>query len=213
MNNLFLDGLAVELTSGATWALLYVALLYVVIRNSRTMTQILLITLCVALCLLLTAGVNECIVKPLVGRLRPTMNYSLRCDLHIVRGIVGSGFSFFSSHGANTFGLATFFALLFRSRLVAFALYFWALLNCWTRLYLGVHFPSDVLCGVIWGLLSGFVAYTAYVHFAKRLAISPRTMHPSLTPTGYNKRDLWVIVLALLLLLFYCLMRALWTCQ
>lgn len=76
----FLDALMLTLTSGYTWIPLYVALLYLVINNSETMSHIILVVGCVLLCVVLSGGICDYIVKPLVGRIRPINDYAL-CDV------------------------------------------------------------------------------------------------------------------------------------
>lgn len=67
----FVDGLMMALTSGFTWIPMYVALLYLVVKNSETMGQIVLVVACAALCVLLADGIADGIVKPSVERFRP----------------------------------------------------------------------------------------------------------------------------------------------
>lgn len=158
----FLDHLAIHFTSAFTWALLYLSLLYIVIKNSTTRRQLLLTLACVALCLLLSDGLPDGIVKPLVARLRPSHDPALRGLVHLVGGQRNTPYGFFSAHASNTFSLALFFGFLVRRRSLMVVLVTWSLINCWTRLYLGFHYPSDILVGLVWGAASGSTAYYVY---------------------------------------------------
>ena len=130
-DSIFLDGIVTMLTSGYTWILLYLALCYVVIKNNDTMYQIGITIWCALLCVLLADGLTDGIIKPLVGRPRPLNDPFIKHTIDIVAGSYDRQYSFFSAHATNTF-------------------------NCWTRLYLGMHYPSDIIVGLMWGACVGF---------------------------------------------------------
>ena len=155
-DSLFLDGLAMALTTASTWVPLYVALFYLVLKNNENVRQILLVVACAAACVLLAGTVDDTLVKPLVARWRPTHDPQIGILVDVVDGYRGGKYGFFSAHAANTFSVAVFFCLLVRSRALSVALVAWSLTNCWTRVYLGVHYPGDILCGLLWGGLVGF---------------------------------------------------------
>ena len=115
------------------------------------MRSIALILCSAALCYLLAGAVDDGIVKPIVARWRPTHDPVIGWQVDVVDGYRGGNFGFFSAHASNTFSIAVFFSLLVRSRLLTVSLVSWSLVNCWTRLYLGVHYPGDILCGLFWG--------------------------------------------------------------
>ena len=115
-DSLFVDNLAVILTSGLTWIPLYLSLLYVVIKNNETMKQIMLVIGCMILSIVLSDGVADFIVKPMVERLRPSNDPLIKYTVNVVEGIRGNSFSFFSAHASNTFCIAMFFSLLVRNK-------------------------------------------------------------------------------------------------
>ncbi len=194
-DSVLVDRLAMLLTSGLTWIPLYLALLYLVIKNNETMAQILLVVCCAGLCLLLAGGIDGGIVKPLVARPRPALDPVMKYSVRIVDGYRASGFSFFSAHTANTMSLAVFFSLLVRDRLFIAVMMLWSLVNCWTRLYLGVHYPSDILCGLLWGVLSGVASYVVFTHVYFRLTPKINYISSQYTRTGYSMADIDVVMM------------------
>lgn len=154
-HNMFSDAFALVLTSGWTWIAMYLTLLFVVIKNNETMAQIGLVILSCALCLLLADGMADGIMKPLTMRLRPINDPEVREMITLVAGVADKNYSFFSAHAANTMAISTFMALLMRNTRMTIALLIWSLINCWTRIYLGMHYPSDIAAGLLWGMISG----------------------------------------------------------
>ena len=155
-NSLFTDGVMSTLTAGVTWIPLYIALFYVVLKNNETMAQVLLTVGCAAACVLITAGITNLVVKPLVARPRPCDDPVIKYAIDVVSGVSAGNYSFFSAHAANTSALVMFMALLIRNRLFIVAMSLWSALNCYTRLYLGMHYPSDIIVGLMWGACVGF---------------------------------------------------------
>ena len=158
-----LDSIAMILTSGFTWIPLYLLLLFLIIRNYPRHAVWKIIG-CVALCLLLSDGLPDGIVKPLVGRLRPSHDPALSSVIHLVGNHRHTLYGFFSAHASNTMGIALFFTLLLHRPVLSAGLFSWVLVNCWTRMYLGLHYPSDILVGLLWGAVSATVAYKCLLH-------------------------------------------------
>lgn len=207
--SLFVDNLAVILTSGLTWIPLYLTLLYVVIKNNETMKQIMLIIGCVILCLAMSDGVADFIVKPLAGRLRPSHEPSIKYTIEIVEGYRGSLYSFFSAHASNTFSIAMFFSLLIRNKTFVCAMAAWSLANCWTRMYLGLHYPSDIFVGLIWGCVSGSFVYFIYIKSYLRMYPNFNYISSRYTSTGYNRLDADIVLLVLIMTLLYAIIHSL----
>ena len=206
--SLYLDGLVKTLTTAATWIPLYVSLFYLVIRNNDSVRKILTIVACAGLCVLLAGTIDDEIVKPLVARWRPTRDPQIGSLVDVVNDYRSGNYGFFSAHASNTFSIAIFFCLLVRSRLMSISMVLWSLTNCWTRLYLGVHFPGDILVGLLWGGLCGTLVYMLY----RRLVPQPVHVHSTqsspLTPSGYQFSDIDVVVAVLLFTVVYALLRS-----
>lgn len=193
----FLDGMMLVLTSGITWIPLYVALLYLVINNSETMAQIMLCAGAALLCVVLAGGVCDYIVKPLVGRLRPINDPMIRDVVWSVSALSTKSFSFFSSHAANTMSLTVFFSLLVRNSRLTAAMLLWTLTNCYSRIYLGMHFPSDVLAGMVWGAAVGTLVYSLHSRLLSHLSEGGEYISTQYTSKGYTIATVDIVVLTL----------------
>lgn len=206
--SLYLDGLIDTLTNAKTWIPLYVALFYMVVKNNDSVAKILLIVACAGLCVLLTGTIDDTIVKPTVARWRPTHDPVIGSMVDVVNQYRGGKYGFFSAHAANTFSVAVFFCLLVRSRLLSFMLICWSLLNCWTRVYLGVHFPGDILCGLLWGGVVGVLVYLFFYRVSRRLSTGMSYISSQYTSTGYQSTDIDVVISVLMFTFIYALLRA-----
>ena len=115
----------------------------------------------IALCILLSDQISSSLLKPLVARLRPTYNPEIADLIHTVNGYRGGRYGFVSSHAANAATFVTFTALIFRNRYYSILLSLLAFLTAYSRVYLGVHYVGDVLCGALIGVLVGMGVYFA----------------------------------------------------
>lgn len=197
-DSLFVDHLAVVYTNARTWIPLYLALFYVVLRSNETVARVLAVLAAAGLCVVLAGTIDDSLVKPMVARWRPTHDPEIGILVDVVNGYRGGNYGFFSAHAANTFSLAVFFSLLMRKRVLTLFLVGWSLVNCWTRIYLGVHYPGDILVGLMWGGLVGYAVYRLY----------SRVMQPA--PYDSKLCDIPVLVLCATYLLtvvsgFFCL--------
>lgn len=207
-DSLFFDGLMKTLTTATTWIPLYVALLYLVIKNNDSMKKVLLIVGAALLCVLLAGTIDDLFVKPTVARWRPARDGEIGFQVDIVNGYRGGRFGFFSAHAANTFSIAVYFMLLVRSRLLSAALILWSLVNCWTRLYLGVHYPGDILVGLLWGAVVGTFVWYFHQRLCKRLEFTTTYISEHYTKTGYQFSDADTVVSVLAFTLLYAVVRA-----
>ena len=107
-------------------------------------------------------------IRPFVQRLRPSNpDNPISSMIHLVNGYTGGRYGFPSCHAANTFALATILTLIIRDKSITVALFVWAFLVSYSRIYLGVHYPGDILGGMIWGIAISWLLYFIY-----RLCIS-----------------------------------------
>lgn len=197
-DSLFLDNLIMTLTNAKTWIPLYLGLFYVVLRTNKKVYDVLLILAAAGLCALLAGAVDDQIVKPLVARWRPTHDPEIGDLVDVVNGYRGGNYGFFSAHASNTFSIAIYFSLLMRRRLLTISLVLWSLINCYTRLYLGVHYPGDILVGLLWGGFVGWLVYRIYCRFT--------------IPATYTMRNCYVPIAIILLTILVAIVMAL-ICQ
>jgi undecaprenyl-diphosphatase len=202
-DSLYLDRLVRTLTNGLTWIPLYLSLFYMVMKNNDNFRRLLLVLGGAGLCVVLAGTVDDVIVKPLVARWRPTHDPQIGILVDIVDGYRGGKYGFFSAHASNTMSIATFFCWLARSRRLSITLVIWSLVNCWTRMYLGVHFLGDILVGLIWGITVGTGVYFLYRRLTRGMYM-PRNLNPvQYTTTCYRRQDCnWPVAVFIYTLLF-----------
>lgn len=157
----FLDCLMWLISGKLTWALMYATLLFVAFRKGWREGLVLLVL--TAVTVTLCDQISSSLIKPAVERLRPSRTEELAAIVHTVNGYHGGRYGFVSSHAANTFGSSVLVALILRRRALAWTVMLWAAVVSYSRIYLGVHFPGDVLCGAILGAVIGWGVYRLYL--------------------------------------------------
>lgn len=172
-----MDSIMMIITSTSTWIPLGLVILLYIYKNYGR-NNLLIVLLGMIVCVGLSDFITSGIIKPLVERFRPTQEPQLLGLVDIVNGYTGGRFGFCSSHAANTMSVAVFLSLIFRNRTHSCILIIWSLLNCWSRVYLGVHYVGDILAGLIIGAIVGYVIYSIANKYLRNQAIQ---MNSSLT--------------------------------
>ena len=150
LNTPWLDQIMWVVTNRFAWIPLYVALAVYIVRPDwrKGLTCLIFI----GLLILAVDQTIASLIRPVVGRLRPSWDTAMFGDsLHLVNGYRGGMYGFPSCHGANSFALATFIILYFRTRRAAAGMPLWAMLHAGSRVYLGVHYPGDIFVGAMIG--------------------------------------------------------------
>jgi len=148
-HNTFFDYLMTVFTAEIFWVPLYFITAFIIGKKYGKDSIIILISLGI---LILCADQFAGIVKHSVLRLRPSHDPMLMPFTHTFF-YRGGLYSFFSAHAANAFAYATFTILLFKNKNYTLFIIPWALLVVYTRIYLGLHYPGDIICGAISGML------------------------------------------------------------
>jgi undecaprenyl-diphosphatase len=204
----FIDGVALTLTKAGTWVPLYVSLLYVVVKNNINWRTIVLILASAGLCVLLAGTIDDEIVKPLVARWRPTHDPQIGSLVDVVNGYRGGNYGFFSAHASNTFSIALFFSLLVRHRWFTVGMVIYSLTNCWTRMYLGVHYPGDITVGLLWGTIVALSVFALFRYVNGRWVGNHTYSSFRTTSSGYKHSTLLVPLIVLALTFAYAFIRA-----
>ncbi len=157
-----LDPIMFVVTRTDFWIPLYLLLTFLIFRNYKKEGWMIMAG--IALAVLLADQITSGLMKPLFQRLRPSNEPSLRGLVHIVNEYYGGLYGFASSHAANTTAVALMVYLVLKDFYKMIWLVFgWTFIMCYTRIYLGVHYPGDILVGAIVGLFAGFAGYKFYL--------------------------------------------------
>lgn len=155
----WLDPIMFTLSKTWVWTPLYIFLLYHILKEYKVKSWSVL--LAIGLTILLADQITSSFMKPFFERLRPTREPDMEGLIHFVNGYKGGTFGFASSHAANTFGTAMFLWLLFKTSKPWMAwLFLYATVVSYTRIYLGVHYPGDILAGGAIGILCGWMSFS-----------------------------------------------------
>lgn len=168
LHNGFFDHVMVYASAKLFWIPFYLFLLYFIIKEFKWKT--LLILLFVAILITLSDQISVHAFKNVFQRLRPCHEEDLMMQVRLVQGC-GGQYGFVSNHATNSFALATFVAGLFYTRIkwLVWVMVFWAILVSYSRIYLGVHYPGDILGGAVLGFLIGHSLLWIYSPIQRKL--------------------------------------------
>ena len=160
-HNHVLDSIMIFASSKIGWIPLYLILLYIIVKDYRHSSWV--VFLIIGLTIAIADLSSVYLFKNIFQRLRPCYNDELSGLLHIVKPC-GGKFGFISSHAANSFAFASLIIFLLRKRhrWIWFVMLFYATIIIYSRVYLGVHYPSDVVAGAIVGGIIGFGCYRLF---------------------------------------------------
>ncbi len=163
-HNAYFDSVMWLVSGKLIWVPMYVSLFFVLLKN-YSYKVVFAILLAIGVVILFTDSFTAQVIRPWVCRLRPSnLDNPMSSMVHIVDGYRGGAYGFPSNHASNTWGLAFFITFLFRRYKLTFFFFLWALLVCYSRMYLGVHYFGDLLIG---GLLALVGASTVFYVFRK----------------------------------------------
>ncbi|WP_372744549.1 phosphatase PAP2 family protein [Lutibacter sp.] len=150
---------------------LYLVLLYVTYKKFGLKKTVVLV-LFIAVLILLSDQTSN-LFKNGFKRLRPCHNNDISNLCRLVGNRCGGLYSYFSAHAANSMAIAVFFSLTlkFKNKLSTIFLIIWALVVAYSRIYIGVHFPLDILTGIFFGLLYGTLFYKLFSVFSNKFSL------------------------------------------
>ncbi|MBR1551885.1 MAG: phosphatase PAP2 family protein [Muribaculaceae bacterium] len=167
-HGVYVDNFMWLVTNRLAWALMMGALVLMLARKGWRCALLVLAAL--VLTVLLADQVSSSLIKHVVERLRPSHNPSLADTIHIVRHYHGGLYGFVSSHAANSVAAGLLLGLMMRDRVVLTIMMCWALLQCYSRVYLGVHYPGDILGGLLVGAAAAVLVYVPWRWLSSRYA-------------------------------------------
>ena len=174
---LFLNGLHVDwldpimtfISGKITWAPFYLVLLFIVIKKYKK--QSILVLIGVVILIVCSDQISSGIFKPIFERPRPCHNEAIKDLVYLPNGHCGGAYGFISSHACNCFALAVFITHVLKKyyRKIAYIMYIWASLVAYSRIYMGVHYPGDIIVGAVVGIIVGFVISKLYDMISQRV--------------------------------------------
>ena len=158
----WLDKVMIAVTQMWVWAPLYLLLIYWTVKQYGKRCW--WVFLAVGVVVLCSDQLSAHVCKPFFQRLRPCYNPDLQDLIYLPKGMAGGRFGFVSSHAANTFAVAAFLSPVLRNYRpwLGIVLYLWAFISSYSRIYLGFHYPGDILCGAILGILIGLILWRVF---------------------------------------------------
>ena len=181
------DGLMWIVSEKTTWIPLYLLLIGLLVWRYRQpaptpIKWLQKVPACVVMIVVIALAVGAAdfiasgILKDWVARPRPSRVPELEGVLHLVNGYKSGQYGFVSSHAATTMACALLFSLIWRNKIATIGLMLWVAANCYSRMYLGVHYPLDILGGLLVGVLVACVAYRSLLVMR---VLNPRASVPA----------------------------------
>jgi undecaprenyl-diphosphatase len=168
-NSPFFDQVMLAISGRLIWVPLYLAILiFLGVKYKRKFFVILIFIILAAT----LSDQSSVLVKNIVLRLRPCHDPSLVGIVHLVNGECGGLYGFVSSHATNSFDVALLSLLFIKKRWYTISILLWAGIIGYSRIYLGVHYPGDVICGSLLGTFIGWSMYRLYISTDKIILIN-----------------------------------------
>ncbi len=188
LHNGFWDNFMMLFTGKFIWVPMYAALLFLLLRTYKWKTALVVIV-GVALVIALADQICAGAIRPAVERLRPSnLDNPLSALTHIVDNYRGGRYGFPSCHAANSFALIVYLGMIVGKRRLWWFLVGWAIVNSYSRLYLGVHYPGDLLVGAMIGSAVAMIVY-GLTQFVTKYMAAPYPTLRSIALGSYRLSD------------------------
>jgi undecaprenyl-diphosphatase len=174
-----MDQIMWQISGKFIWIPLYLVIIWFIVKERKW--NVIYTIIFIALMIVISDQISG-LIKDAVLRLRPSHNPMFENLIHLVKDgngnlYRGGNYGFVSSHAANTFAVAIFLTLFFRKRWVSIGIFVWAIIVSYSRIYLGVHYPFDVMGGMIVGLFSGLLIFYVDNYIYKKQVVSSKNKH------------------------------------
>ncbi len=158
----WMDKVMIAVTQMWVWLPLYLLMVYWTVKQYGKRCWWIFIAL--GIVVLCSDQLSAHVFKPLFQRLRPCYNVDFQDLIYLPKGLAGGKYGFVSSHAANTFAIAAFMTAALRNNRpwTGIVLYLWAFISSYSRIYLGFHYPGDILCGAVLGILIGLILWKVF---------------------------------------------------
>ncbi len=170
MHSPFWDQVMHWISGKYSWMPLYILIIGYMVYRFRWKS--ILIILLVVLLVTLSDWTSVHLFKNVFHRLRPCHNQDISHLVHLVNNHCGGKYGFVSSHAANAFAVVGYTSLIIRNRYYTYGIILWAIIVGYSRIYLGVHYPGDVLGGAMLGLIVGYLVYLIFKFIEKRFRLN-----------------------------------------
>jgi len=169
-HNSFFDVIMYWASDKVFWFPFYAILLIIVIKHFKKRS--ILILLHIAALITASDQISSNLLKNTIKRLRPSHEAALQSLIHLSKAGPGGPYGFVSSHASNSFALFVFLSFLLPASFkpLKYILLFWALLVSYSRVYVGVHYPGDVICGALLGSILGWLFSKLYFYIAAKVS-------------------------------------------
>lgn len=162
LHNAFFDSFMITFSNMKVWIPFYVVVVYLLFKNEGKKALWLVLFLVVGAVL---SDQFSVLIKNLVERPRPTHNANISNFVHTVNNYKGGPFGFVSSHAANTISFALLSSLIIRRKLYTISVFLWVIVTGYSRIYLGVHYPLDIVGGYIAGTATALLTFLLLQEF------------------------------------------------